>query len=113
MALESGKTFREYIVQYQAYEKNDRISRISSIFGLNTSLLIEIMTAKVNEANIDEYGRFTELESSVDKEKARNYFRALEGTSIPDFQINVKVHKLLQDFILNGGYDIQEIPENL
>jgi len=112
LKLESGKTFREYIAQYQASEKNDRISRISSIFGLDTSLLKEIMTAKVNETNIDEYGRFTALEHSVDKEKARNYFRALEGRSIPDFQINVKVHKLLQDFILNGGYDI-EIPEDL
>ncbi|MBP2134517.1 type I restriction enzyme R subunit [Methanomicrobium sp. W14] len=112
LKLESGKTFREYIAQYQAYEKNDQISRISSIFGLNTSLLIEIMTAKVNEANIDEYGRFTELEHSVDKEKARNYFRALEGSNIPDFKINVKIHNLLQDFILHGGYDI-EIPENL
>ena len=42
--------------------------------------------------------------------KAKEYFEKIEGAKIPTFKVNIRVHKLLQEFILKGGYDI-EIPE--
>ena len=45
---------------------------------------------------------------TVDRDKAKAYFEALEGTSIPAFRLSIKIEKLLKDFILRGGFDIDE-----
>lgn len=69
------------------------------------------MAANVTEASINEFGRFDELKASVDKNKAKEYFEKLEGAKIPPFKINIRVHNLLQKFILSGGFDIEEPKE--
>lgn len=66
------------------------------------------MESDVSETNLNEFGRFDELIRSVDKAKAKEYFEAIEKTKIPLPKINIKVHKLLRDFILSGGTDITE-----
>ena len=38
---------------------------------------------------------------------AKEYFEKVEGTKIIPPKVNVKVDKLLRDFIINGGYEIQ------
>lgn len=106
--MESGKTFREYIIEYQFRAKNDQIRRISRILGVNERKLRNLMAANVTKASINEFGRFDDLKSSVDKAKAKDYFEKLENASIPIFKINIKVHNLLQEFILKGGFDIEE-----
>jgi type I restriction enzyme R subunit len=40
--------------------------------------------------------------------KAKAYFEKLENTKLPPFKVNIKVHNLLQAFILKGGIDIEE-----
>ena len=64
------------------------------------------MASGVTEININEYGRFDELKNTVDKNKAKEYFEKLEGTTIPPFKVNIKVHNLLQKFIIEDGFDI-------
>jgi len=66
------------------------------------------MAANVNEANINEYGRFDDLKASVDKSKAKEYSEKLENAQIPPFKINIRAHHLLQEFTLIGGLDIEE-----
>jgi type I restriction enzyme R subunit len=44
----------------------------------------------------------------VDRDKAKVYFENLEGESIPAFHLSIKIDKLLKDFILSGGFDINE-----
>jgi type I restriction enzyme R subunit len=105
--LESGKTFREYITEYEFNAKNDQIKKISTLLGLDESKLRLLMTSGLTEANINEYGRFDELKSTVDKDKAKAYFEKLEGTTIPAFKVNIKVHNLLQKFIIEDGFDIE------
>ncbi|MCX6338208.1 MAG: hypothetical protein NT153_13185 [Bacteroidetes bacterium] len=56
--------------------------------------------------DINEYGRFDELKNTVDKYKAKSYFEKLEETSILAYKINIKVHNLLQKFIIEDGFDI-------
>lgn len=104
--LESGKAFREYITLYQANAKTKQIDKITEVFGLDKSRLLTMLDAGITEANINEYGRFGELKETVDKEKAKAYFENLEGNSIPAFRINIKVDKLLQDFIIQGGFEL-------
>lgn len=105
--LESGKTFREYITEYEANAKNDQIKRISTIFGLDETKLRTLMASGVTVININEYGRFNDLKDTVDKDKAKAYFERLEGTTIPLFKINIRVQNLLQKFILDDGFEIE------
>ena len=104
--LESGKTFREYITQYQFNAKNDQIHKVSGILGLDESKLRSMMDSGASEDNINEYGRFDDLKKTVDKTKAKKYFEELEGQSIPAFKINIRVHNLLQKFIISGGFEL-------
>jgi type I restriction enzyme R subunit len=106
ISIESGKTFREYITEYLFNAKNDQIFRISEILGLEESKLRNMMDSGIKEKNINEYGRFDDLKSTVDKAKAKEYFEKEEGETIPAFRINIKVHDLLQDFIIRGGFEI-------
>lgn len=105
--LESGKTFREYITEYESNAKNDQIKKISTILGLDESKLRSLLSSGVTEVNINEYGRFDELKNTVDKNKAKEYFEKLEGTTIPPFKVNIKIHNLLQKFIIEDGFDIE------
>jgi type I restriction enzyme R subunit len=104
--VESGKTFRDYITEYEFNAKNEQIKKITTIFGLDEKKIRALMSSGVTEANINEFGRFDELKSTVDKNKAKEYFEKLEGIPIPPFKINIKVQTLLQRFIVEGGFDI-------
>ena len=106
ISIESGKTFREYITEYLFNAKNDQIFRISEALGLEESKLRDMMDSGVTDKNINEYGRFDDLKSTVDKSLAKTYFEELEGKTIPAFRVNIKVHDLLQEFIISGGFEI-------
>ena len=106
LSIESGKTFREYITEYLFNAKNDQIFRISEILGLEEVKLRNMMDSGVTEKNINEYGRFDDLKSTVDKDKAKEYFEENEGKAIPAFRVNIKFHDLLQEFIISGGFEI-------
>lgn len=105
--LESGKTFRQYITEYESNAKNDQIKKISTIFGLDESKLRSLMSSGLTEANINEYGRFDELKNTADKNKAKEYFEKLEGKAIPPFKVNIRVHNFLQKFIVENGFEIE------
>jgi type I restriction enzyme R subunit len=107
--MESGKTFREYVIEYQFRAKNDQIRRISRFLGVDERKLRNLMAANVTEASINEFGRFDDLKASVDKVKAKEYFEKMDNSTIPLFKINIRVHKLLKEFILNGGFDLEEM----
>ena len=66
-----------------------------------------MMNARITEANINGFGRFDDLKNCVDQAKAKAYFEELDDISISPFQVNVKIDKLLQDFIIHGGFDLQ------
>ncbi len=104
--MESGRTFREYVTEYQFNAKNDQIHKVSEIFGLDETRLRAMMDSGIKEANINDYGRFDDLKSTVDKGKARIYFENLEGKSLRAFEVNIRVYNLLQKFIIQGGFEI-------
>lgn len=77
--MESGKTFRDYVTEYQFSAKNDQIYKISMLLGLDETKLRKMMNSGITVANINEFGRFDDLKGSVDKIKAKEYFENLEG----------------------------------
>ena len=104
--VESGKTFREYITEYQFNAKNDQIKKIAVVLGLDEEKLRNLMGLGITAFNINEYGRFDELKNTVDKTKAKEYFEKLEGLKIQPSKINIKVQNLLQKFIIYDGFEM-------
>ena len=69
-------------------------------------MLRDMMDMRVTETNINEFGRFDRLKATVDRNKARDYLEKIERSKIIPPKVNMKVDKLLRDFILSGGFDI-------
>lgn len=105
VTVESGKTLRDYITEYQCRAKNDQIHRFASAFGLDETKLRNMMSLNLNENTINEFGRFDELKKTVDKAKAKAYFEAQEQTTLITPKVNMKVDRLLRKFILSDGFD--------
>jgi len=106
--IEDGKPFRDYITEYQYRAKNEQVRQIANALGVDIPKLENLMNAGITEASINEYGRFDDLKKTVDREKAEEYFVSTEGTKVPAFRLSIKIEKLLKDFILSGGFDINE-----
>ena len=106
LVIEDGKTFRDYINQYQINQKNNQIHLFASRLGINEIKLINLMNLKPTEANINEYGRFDDVKNSVNLDVASEYFIAKDGKKYPRPRLIMKVESLLRDFIIQGGFDI-------
>ena len=106
VAITDGKTLRDYITEYLSKAKDDQIHRVAVALGVDEVKLRTIMSLRLNSTNINEFGRYDDLKKTVNKAKAKNYFEKIEGTKIIPPKVNVKVDKLLRDFIINGGYEI-------
>ena len=104
---EDSKTLKDYINDYLVNSRNDHIHKFADIFGLNEAMLRDIMSLKLNEANLNEFGRFDKLLVTVDKRKAKVYFESKENTKLIPPKVNQKVYYLLKSFILNNGDNIE------
>lgn len=101
--LQEAKSFRDYITEYQFKAKEDEIHAIATSFGLDESKLRQLISAHVNENNINEFARFDALLNTVDKAKTKQYFEQGEGKPIPPFKVNVKVAAFLKEFVLKSS----------
>ena len=101
--LQEAKSFRDYITEYQFKAKEDEIHAIATSFGLDESKLRHLISAHVNENNINEFARFDALLNTVDKTKAKQYFEQEDGKAIPPFKVNVKVAAFLKEFVLKSS----------
>ncbi|MCD6436570.1 MAG: HsdR family type I site-specific deoxyribonuclease [Clostridiales bacterium] len=106
--IEEGKSFREYITEYQYRAKNEQVIQLVDALGIYAPKLESLISTSVAESNINEYGRFDDLKKTVNRDKAKTYFEKEEGSKIPEFRLSMKIDKLLKDFILAGGFDIHE-----
>ncbi|MCY8972880.1 HsdR family type I site-specific deoxyribonuclease [Bacillus atrophaeus] len=106
LAVDSTKTFIDYINEYQAKTENDRIHHLAIAFGLDEAALRKLMNFKVTEHNLNEYGRFANLLSSVDKKKAREWLEKKHGTKLKPFEVSQQTDALIRMFVLEGGFDI-------
>lgn len=107
---EKGKTLRDYITEYMTRAKNDQIHRVAVVLGIDEAKLRSMMALRVTDSNINEFGRFDALKATADKKKAKEYFEKLEGAAIIPPKVPMKIDKLLREFILTGGFDIDEAP---
>jgi type I restriction enzyme R subunit len=104
--IEDGKPLRDYITEYQMGEKSAQIKQVATVFGLDEGLLAELAKSKLTEANINEYGRFDKLITSVDRAKAKAYLEEAEVQTVSTFATSSKASKLLREFLLKGELDM-------
>ena len=104
--ISKDKTLRDYINEYLSRAKDDQIHRLASAFGVDETILRNLMALHLNDSNLNEFGRYEELKKTVDKAKAKEYFEKAEGTKLIPPKVNIKVDNLLRDFITSGGFDI-------
>lgn len=111
--IDPHRTFREYLTDYQDKAKNRKIAALVARLGVDKAKLIALMNTHVTEANLNEYSRFDDLKATIDKQKAQAYFEALEGQTLPAFKVNIKAASLLRRFILEDGFELEEIDHSL
>ena len=99
-------SFREQIVKYKTKDKDTQIQKLVKALGVDEIKLKNMIEKNLEEANLNEFGMFDDLKSTVDKSKAKEYFEKLEETELTKAKVNQKTSKLLKEFILRGGFDI-------
>jgi type I restriction enzyme R subunit len=106
LAIEPGKTFMDYINDFQVRGKNDQVTALVEAVGVDEAKLCEFMARHPTDATINEYGRFDALKNSCDTKKAAAYFAAKEGKPILPFQVAMRLDRFLREFIIKGGFDL-------
>ena len=109
MQIDPTRTFRDYLNDYQARTQDNQVAALVEHLGVDKKKLVALMKANPTEANLDEYGRFSDLKETIDKVKAKAYFEELEGKTLLPFRINIKAAQLLRDFIIQEGFDLNEL----
>ena len=70
--------------------------------GVDEAKLRALLNVHVNEANIDEYGRFNELISTVDIERAKQNLGMVEQ---PHWKCIIKIKNTLREFVIYNKLD--------
>mgnify|MGYP000448534255 FL=1 len=107
--IEEGKTLMEYISERLYDERDKQINDIIEALGVDEGKLRHLMSLKPTLETINEYGRFEELKVTMDDEKVKNYYDNLTEKSNPLFMCKIKAYKLLRNFIVQDGFNIDEM----
>jgi type I restriction enzyme, R subunit len=108
VTMDPSRTFRDYLTEYEEKMKNAEVEALVQRLGIDAGKLTALMKTHVTEANLNEYGRFDDLKATIEKDKAKAYFEALEGQPLPAFKVNIKAANLLQRFILEDGFELED-----
>ena len=101
--VDTHKTLSDYIAEYMKRDRNDRIHRFAITFGMDESLLQRVMLHHQQGGDMNEFGMFDNLRSSIDRTKAAQYYAA---QGITGWRVNTQTEKLLREFIEQGGFEI-------
>lgn len=103
--LIDGHTFRDYINIYKDNAENAQMNMVVDMLGLDKKLLLTLMSDRVNENNLNDFGRFDALKETVDKAKAKAYFEKQDGITISLFKLNIRIEQFLKQFIFTRTDD--------
>lgn len=99
LKVEEGCYLRDLITSRLRKKSDSLTDKLVNAFGIDKNLLVEIKMQAIDENNINEYGRFDNLISTVDKGKAKAFFEQKEGTNISQLKVNIWIAALLRQFI--------------
>lgn len=104
--IDSSKSMRDYITEYQCKVHNDQIHQIATGLGIDEEKLRKLMDLHLDEASINEFGRFDDLKSSMDINKAKEFFEKRTSSTLTKRQTILMVDEELRRFIIQGGFDL-------
>ena len=99
--LAPGKTVQDYINDYKLTQQDREIDQLVKAIGVDPDRLRTILAAHVDEAHINEYGRFDDVLNSVDFHAAETYFLQKTGRKLPRFKVRLEIDKLLRNYVLD------------
>lgn len=100
------KSFMDYITEYQHQAENDVIRKLAQSLGINENKLRDMYNSNIDKNNINEFGRFDELVSSADFQKAKTYFEEKESRELFEYEVNIFLDRLLRQFLIDGFIEI-------
>lgn len=106
--IDPAKSLSDYIQDYKAEAKNDQIHRFAEAYGVDEEKLRHIIAKNLPEDNLNQGGYFAELKETIDRNKARQLVNNLKGKQLPPPIALAEADKLLREFIVRGGFDLDE-----
>ena len=106
--LSPGKTVQDYVNDYKLTQQDRELKQLVRAVGVDPDLLRTILAAHVDEANINEYGRFDDVINSVDMDTAAEYFSRQAGKKLSRLKIRMAIDRLLRQYVLH-----QNLPADL
>ncbi len=103
---DDSASFMDYITRYKVKKMNDQIHKFAEKLGLDEKLLRDLMSAKPNSTNLNDYGRFDALIKTLNPTIAQTYYLESTGKKMPIPLVRVKAENLTRDFVVKGGYDL-------
>lgn len=100
LTVSEDKTFRDYINAYSHDTKASQIKKFATTFGMDEVLLREIMSLKLEEKSLNDYGRFDAIIESGDVNKYMGYFNTIKPFAMQ------KIREFTRRFVLGEGFDI-------
>ena len=101
-----GKTFLDYINDFQQQGRNSQVEALVAATGVNADKLRDLMARHPSADTINEYGRFKALVATCDKKRAAAHFAEKGKGPVRPSQVNMKLDKLLREFVIQGGIDV-------
>lgn len=102
LVVDENKTLTDYINEYMNVDWNAKIQYCINLLGVDEAKLRALLNAHVNETNIDEYGRFNELISTVDIERAKQNLGIADQ---PHWKCIIKIKNILREFVIYNKLD--------
>ena len=113
LILEPGKSLRDYLNEYISRAKNDRIHRFALNFGVDEDKLRRLSESTPTVGNLNEFGRFDQLVETVDKETARAFIEAYEGSAVPQRKLGIKIHSYLRAFLIGAEENLSTFTSSM
>lgn len=104
---DAEKSFYDYIRDYAIQEEDMQQKKVVDALGVDGVLLKEMLSLKLTDANINEYGRFDKLKKTVDRDKAKAYFESVENQKIIPPKVMVKADIFLRNYIIRGKLETE------
>lgn len=101
LVLSPNNTIFDYINQYQKRQTDAQIFTICDATGLNIDKLKDIVRNDVSEDNIDDMGRFQDLMSTLDKNRAKDFLKRVSGDDVKSMFVVIRISEIIRDFILS------------
>lgn len=108
LRIVEGRDFNYYINAYSISELDKQIVELVKFSELDEHRLRELMALKLNENNLNEYGRFDVLLNSINYDLVRAKLSALKGDIVPPFKAKLYMNKVLRKFLLEDPFSLEE-----